>query len=153
MSRVETDLVSATYFFMKASWLLLFGLAALAGCSTVDSRIGKNQAKFQTWPSEIQQKVRAGQVELGFTTEQVWTALGEPDRKYTRTTMQGVSEVWAYENHGPRFSFGLGVGEASRSSAYGAGVGVTTGGDLYEDKLRVVFAEGKVVALERRGVK
>ncbi|MDE3083813.1 MAG: hypothetical protein KGJ37_01160 [Verrucomicrobiota bacterium] len=125
----------------------------LAGCSTPSSRIGRHQAEFDAWPPEVQQKVRAGRAGLGFTAEQVRLALGDPDRKYTRTTAQGTSEVWAYENHGPTFGFGLGLGTASGSSAYGAGVGVTTGDDRYDDKLRVVFAEGKVVALEQNAKK
>jgi hypothetical protein len=76
-------------------------------------------------------------------------ALGEPDRTYTRTSAQGTTEVWAYLDHSPTFSFGLGIGSFGHSSAYGGGVGMTTGGDRIEDKLRVVFAGGAVVAIER----
>jgi hypothetical protein len=143
----------ATFFYpMKKTKRLFLVLAALAlaGCSTVDSRIAKNQPEFDSWPPAVQQKVRAKQVDLGFTMAQVFMALGDPDRKYTRTTAQGTTEVWAYRDDRPTFSFGLGFGSAGGSSAYGAGVGVTTGGDRYDDKLRVIFANGKVTALESR---
>jgi hypothetical protein len=133
----------------KSPLLVLVALA-LAGCSTVDSRIAKDQPAFDSWPPAVQQKVRAKQVDLGFTPAQVFVALGEPDRKYTRTTGQGMTEVWAYRDDRPAFSFGFGFGSAGGSSAYGAGVGVTTGGDRYDDKLRVIFADEKVVALESR---
>jgi uncharacterized protein YceK len=135
---------------MKTSRLLFLVLAALAvaGCSTVDSRIASNQPQFDSWPPAVQQKVRAKQVDIGFTTAQVLVALGEPDRAYARTTAQGTAEVWAYRDHGPTFSFGLGIGSAGRSSAYGAGLGVTTGGDRSDDKLRVIFEDGKVTAIE-----
>jgi hypothetical protein len=135
--------------------LLFLALAALAaaGCSTIDSRISGNQSQFNSWPPAVQQKVRAGQVDIGFTPAQAQVALGDPDRKYTRTDAHGTVEVWAYRDNKPVFSFGFGLGSASGSSAYGAGVGVTTGGDRYDDKLRVVFAEGKVAALERSTTK
>ncbi len=135
---------------MKTIRLLFLTLAALAvaGCSTVDSRIAGNRPEFDSWPPAVQQKVRAKQVDIGFTTAQVLVALGEPDRKYTRTTAQGTAEVWAYRDDRPVFSFGLGVGSAGRSSAYGVGVGATTGGDRDDDKLRVILTDGKVTALE-----
>jgi hypothetical protein len=134
---------------MKKTKLLFLALA-VAGCSTVDSRIARDQPEFDSWPPAVQQKVRARQVDLGFTPAQVFMALGDPDRKYTRTTAEGTTEVWAYRDDRPAFSFGLGFGSAGGSSAYGAGVGVTTGGDRDDDKLRVIFADGKVIALESR---
>jgi hypothetical protein len=143
----------ATFFCpmkTKRSPVLALAALALAGCATATSRIAKNQAQFDSWPPVVQQEVRAGKVEIGFTTAQAFLALGEPDRKYTRTTADGTVEVWAYRDHGPVFSFGLGFGAAGGSSAYGAGLGVTTAGDHYDDKLRVIFTDGKVTALERR---
>ena len=153
MSIVTSVFWPATFFYpVKKVKLLFLVLASLAfaGCSTVDSRIAKDQPAFDSWPPAVQQKVRAKQVDLGFTPAQVYTALGEPDRKYTRTTAQGTTEVWAYRDDRPVFSFGFGFGSAGGSSAYGAGLGVTTGGDRYDDKLRVIFADGKVTALESR---
>ncbi|HTQ32262.1 MAG TPA: hypothetical protein VMI53_13705 [Opitutaceae bacterium] len=138
---------------MKTLPLLALAALAFAACSTVDSRISGNQSQFDSWPPAVQQKVRAGQVDIGFTPAQAQVALGDPDRKYTRTDAHGTVEVWAYQDHSPVFSFGLGVGTFSHSSAYGGGIGVTTGGDRYDDKLRVIFAEGKVVALERSTTK
>jgi hypothetical protein len=137
---------------VKKTKFPFLGLAALvvAGCSTVDSRISGHQPEFDSWPPAVQQKVRAKQVDLGFTMAQVFVALGEPDRKYTRTTAQGTTEVWAYRDDRPTFGFGFGMGAAGGSSAYGAGVGVATGGDRDDDKLRVIFADGKVAALESR---
>lgn len=122
-------------------------LMLAVSCATTDSRIAKHQTEFNSWPPDVQEKVRAGKVELGFTPEMVRVALGDPDRVISRTTDRGVSEGWVYRDKGPRFSFGLGLGSAHGSSAVGAGVRV--GDDFREDeKLRVLFENGKVSALE-----
>ena len=121
----------------------------LAGCSTVSSRISKNQQLFDTWPENVQTSVRAGQVEVGFTPEMVTMALGEPSRRYTRSTSQGSSEVWAYQSKGPSISFGLGIGGGIGRTGIGTGLGVIAGGDRSDDKMRVIFEEGKVSAVEQ----
>lgn len=126
----------------------------LAGCSTVDSRIAKNRAAFNTWPPAVQDKVVVGQIDVGFTPEQVAVALGQPDRVFTRTTADGTSQVWSFRDRGPRFSFGVGVGMGSwggRSGTFG-GVGLGTGtGYLDDEKLGVVFdPSGRVSAIETR---
>lgn len=133
---------------------LLFATAALllaAGCSTVDSRIAKNRAAFDTWPPAVQDKVVVGQIDIGFTTEQVRVALGEPDRVWTRQASDGTSEIWSYRDRGPKFSFGLGVGSfGSHSSTFG-GVSVGSGGYREDEKMGVVFDRtGRVSAIETR---
>ena len=74
-------------------------LALLAGCNTPDSRIKKNPALFASFPAEIQEKVRAGKVDLGFSRDMVSMALGKPQRVYTRRTATGQIEVWAYSGY------------------------------------------------------
>jgi hypothetical protein len=131
--------------------LVAAALAFAAGCaSTPASRIEKQKAAFDSWPADVQQKVSAGQVAVGFTPEMVRVALGEPDRVSTRTTEKGQGEVWSYTDRRPRLSFGLGVGTARGGSAYGGGVSV--GNDRWRDDeaLRVIFASGQVSAIETR---
>jgi hypothetical protein len=95
-----------------------------------------------------------GEIDIGFNTDQVRVALGEPDRMFTRTTADGSSQVWSYRDRGPRFGFGVGVGMGSwgsRGGTYG-GVGLGTGGGYHDDeKLGVVFdPSGRVAAIETR---
>lgn len=131
---------------MASFWVVLL---VAAGCTSVDSRVQDHQAAFAAWPAEVQTKVRAGKVEVGFTQEMVSVALGKPDRVMSRTSDRGVEEGWVYMDKGPRFSFGLGVGSAHGSSAFGGGV--TVGDDWRdEEALRVMFLGGKVSAIERR---
>lgn len=130
---------------------LLLALLVFPACaSSPEARISKHQAAFDALSPADQGKVRGGHVDLGFTPEMVTMALGEPDRRYSRTTDQGTSEVWAYRDRSPSFSIGLGIGSGGRSSAVGAGVGVTTGGDRADDKVRIIFQNGKVSSIERR---
>ena len=131
---------------------LLAGFALIlgAGCSTPASRIQNQQAVFDAWPAGVQEKVRAGHLDLGFTPEMVQVALGAADRSYTRTTDRGSSEVWVYFDHGPKISVGLGVGGSSGSTAYGGSMVVGDDGFRDNEVLRVIFEGGKVVAIETR---
>lgn len=134
------------------SALLALGLLTVAGCSSPTSRIDEHRTAFDSWPAAAQEKVRAGRVDVGFTAEQVRVALGEPDRKSTRMTEHGTSEVWLYAKRGPRFSFGVGVGSGSYSggTSYGGGVHVASGGRGDDEMLRVIFDEGRVATIEER---
>ena len=122
---------------------------ALAGCSTPDSRIEKNSAAFAGYPPAVQAKIRAGEVDVGFTSEMVQMALGKPDRVLRRRSAAGESEVWIYADKSPTFSFGVGIGGGGHHSSGGVGVGASTEGDR-DDRLRVIFDLGKVSAVERR---
>jgi hypothetical protein len=128
--------------------LALSFLALAAACSSVSSRISKNRAEYESWPMEVREKVAAGQVDLGFTPDQVRMALGDPERVATRTTADGQSEAWIYRKDAPRIGIGFGIGSYSRSSA--VGVGVSSGGwPLRPDESkRVVFEGGRVSAVE-----
>jgi hypothetical protein len=130
--------------------LSLASVALLAACSsTPDARIAKNQAVFDNFPAATQQKIRSGEVDVGFTPEMVRLALGEPTRQFNRQTGAGTTEVWVYHDNGPRFSFGVGVGGAvGRNSSAGVGLSTSSGGYEPEEKMRVEFRDGKVTAIE-----
>ena len=144
---------------MKLKTLFLITAAVgllVTGCSTVDSRIAKNRDLFNTWPPGVQDKVVVGQIDIGFTPDQVRVALGEPDRVFTRTTGDGTSQVWSYRDRGPRFSFGVGVGMGSFGHRGGTFGGIGIGSDAgYRDdeKMGIVFdATGRVSSIETRTV-
>ncbi|WP_052360977.1 hypothetical protein [Geminisphaera colitermitum] len=125
-------------------------ISLLAACSSPSSRIAKNQAAFDTWPVELQEKIRAGEVATGFTQEQVTMAMGKPDRAYTRTTAAGTTEVWAWQSSRPSIGFGIGIaGGSSSGVGVGVGSGIATSSDRNDDRLRVVFDRGIVTAVEK----
>jgi outer membrane protein assembly factor BamE (lipoprotein component of BamABCDE complex) len=128
---------------------LVLGLTALfaSACATTDTRIQKNQTAFNAYPPSVQQAIRNGRIEIGFTPDQVRMAMGEPTRSYTRTSASGTSLVWAYAEKKSSLSFGVGVGGGS--GGVGGGVGVSTGSDRADDKLRVIFENERVMTVEQ----
>ncbi len=139
-----------TFITGKLALLLVISiLAIMAGCASIDSRISNDQATFNSWPGDVQKKVRAGQVEIGFTREMTRMALGDPQRIITLTTDSDVTETWVYEEKKSNVSLGLGLGTMHSGSAFGGGV---TMGEKWGDReiLRVTFDSTKVIALEQR---
>jgi hypothetical protein len=129
--------------------LAALALVAIAGCaSTPTSRIADHKAAYNQWPPDVQAAVAAGKIAVGFTPEQVRIALGEPSRKFSRTTADGTAETWAYADNPPRFSFGLGLASWGRGSSVGGGVGVSTGGYRDGERMHVIFDGGHVSAIE-----
>jgi hypothetical protein len=77
--------------------LLLLGLLLAAGCvSTPARRIARNPGLFQNLPPEIQANVKQGRIEIGYTKDMVFLALGAPYRVYVRKTEAGESTIWTY---------------------------------------------------------
>lgn len=78
--------------------LLLF--FTLVSCMTTqqlrDRRIAENQAVFNSFAPDIQEKVRSGRIDIGFTEDMVRLAWGNPSQTYARTTETGQAIVWTY---------------------------------------------------------
>ena len=125
-------------------------LLTLTACSSTESRVHENQAAFDSYPPEVQQKIRSGNVDIGFTPDQVRMALGDPDHRYSRQTAAGTQDVWGYRDTSPSFSFGIGGGSFGGSTGLGGGVGVNTGNAYPEDKISVVFEGDRVTAGEKQ---
>lgn len=132
--------------------LLVSALLLAAGCvtSTPQTRISKHREAFRGFPSEVQRKISAGIVDVGFTPEMVRLALGEPNREFSRQTESGSAEVWVYHDNSPRVSFGFGIGSYGRHTASSVGISTTTGGYDRDEKMRVEFRDGRVTEIEYR---
>ena len=130
------------------SLLAFVSVLLLSACATPDSRIASNRAAFEKLPGEIQQKIRAGQVDVGFTREMVLFSLGEPDRKFIRKTEAGDTEVWGYRDSTPRFSIGLGIGGGGRHTAVEGGLEMSAGGIDPAERIRIEFRAGLVSAVD-----
>jgi hypothetical protein len=123
----------------------------MAGCATARTpaqRIDRDRAAYESWPAEVQQRVQAGEVAVGFTPAQVRMALGDPSDTTTRTTAEGQAEVWTYRDRSPRLGLGVGIGGGSGGTGVGVGLGTSTGG-TQAPRLRVIFTDGVVSAVEQ----
>ena len=84
---------------MKWEFALVLWIAmSVFGCAA--------QEKDSGWDPATDQKISAGQVELGMTKEMVTAALGKP----ARVRMEEGEEIWEYDdyNRGPTTGFGSG---------------------------------------------
>lgn len=87
---------------MNIQWIqglaVVLLVVGLAGCATTpEKRIQQNPEAFEALPPDVQENVREGRVEIGYTPETVFLALGAPDRKTTRRTEDGEREIWIYQ--------------------------------------------------------
>lgn len=122
-----------------------------AGCSTPTSRIQRNQAAFNSWPADVQREVSAGRVGMGFTPQMVEVALGKPDSVFTSvSTTGGPVETWAYFDHSPSWSIGVGVGGSNGSTAIGTSVGVGSQNWGPNETMRIIFESGRVAVIQQR---
>ncbi|MCX6937254.1 MAG: hypothetical protein NTU80_05055 [Verrucomicrobia bacterium] len=127
--------------------ILACGAGLLGGCqSTPERRIAKKEAVFSSWSAQTQAKIRGGQIEVGFTPQQVEMAKGKPDRVGRRTTKAGDRVEWVYLWNDSRFSlgFGLGLGRGNFEEAVDAGTEMSVAGVA----TRVFFTAGVVSAFE-----
>jgi hypothetical protein len=121
---------------------------ASAGCSTTGSRIRDRQAVFDEYPEHVQQNLRAGVIEVGYTPEMVFIALGEPDRKSEVVTGEVVSQIWTWWTRSPGIGFGLGSFRSMGS--VGLGTGISVGDRAQREEQAVVeFVSGRVRSFER----
>lgn len=133
-----------------SSTILACCIALLCGCQSpnLEKRISNNQEYFNSWPLEVQESILNGEIQVGFTREQVEMAWGKPDNKTVETTSQGTVELWWYEKSSPSFGIGLGVGSFGSRTGVGGGVGTTVGGKTNVLAL-VRFTQGEVISFER----
>ena len=131
--------------------LVLCAALLMSACSTPQRRISKSQKAFDSFPPEVQAKIKDGRADVGMTPEQVRMALGRPDRVYTRKTPQASQEVWAYSGGGgPAVGVGFGMFSGGGADVFGTSVGVNSADEYPDDRIRVVFENDQVVNLETR---
>lgn len=129
-------------------------MAGLSACSTPSSRIAKNQALFNSFPLNVQERIRVGEIDVGFNAEMVNIALGEPDRKFIRTSDQGQRTIWSYVEYDIRTERQLVKARVRVRDSNGSystatdNVWVDVQSKTEYDKKRVEFLNGRVTAFE-----
>jgi hypothetical protein len=125
----------------------------LSGCATPAARIKRHPELFTGFPPEVQTAVREGRIDLGYTPEMVYIALGQPSRKYDREDAEGTAEVWAYTDRyparDPHWRLYGDVWYRHRAGYYGIGLPLYGYYEREYESLRVEFRDGRVTAIER----
>jgi len=137
---------------------LVAALLLTAGCQTVDRRIQEKSAVFAALPPDVQARIKQGIVDVGYTPDLVYLALGEPSEKRERRTAEDVTEIWLYNIYYDTYEGLAPVGlhrhvffdpVLGHYRAYG----VPNYGALYsvekEERVRILFKDGKVTVIEQ----
>ena len=138
--------------------LLLASLAVFTGCQTVESRIKEKPDVFAKLDPATKDKVNQGIIELGYTEDVVYLALGAPDRKRESVSATGRFVTWIYNTYYTRYDGGFYAGY-HRSVYFDPYLGAyrryyrPVFADTYiqekEERIRVVFKDGKVTIIEQ----
>ncbi|MCF7687909.1 MAG: hypothetical protein K9M98_02990 [Cephaloticoccus sp.] len=87
--------------------VFLSGAALVAlvftGCEStgISSRINEKSAVFASLTPEQQKYIKEGAVEVGYTSDMVYMALGKPSKVKRKDSPDGVVEMWTYNNYYP----------------------------------------------------
>lgn len=98
--------------FVPGSAALGLGLTLLlSGCETTSTninntalrqlRIQDKAAVYAQLTPELQTKVTKGVIEVGYTSDMVYLALGAPSKKKEKTATEGTVELWSYNTYYP----------------------------------------------------
>jgi len=138
--------------------LLLVGAAFLLGaCSTVQNRIQEKSAVYNSLDPATRAKLAHGDIEIGYTTDMVYIALGRPDVTRERISTEGRTEQWIYRSYYDDYAGGAYV-------HYHRWYGYNPYGRFYrmywepvyldnaqyaEDNIRITFRDGKVIMIDQ----
>lgn len=139
--------------------LALLSIALLfAGCSTIDSRIKEKSAAFAAVDAPTQDKIRLGRVEVGFTTDLVYIALGGPDERTTKTSATSTDETWIYNSYYQDYLGSAHTGyrryvvidpKTKQPVVFYEPVYTPIYRDRVEERIRIAFTAGKVDSIEQ----
>jgi hypothetical protein len=131
-------------------WTLGVLMAALlSGCATPETRIKREPEMFARLSPEQQALVKEGKVGVGFDADAVRLAVGEPDRKWTRTDASGTREVWSYTTWENDLGQPLFRGWYHSRADVGSFYYLNYPGRREREYFKVVFGvDGKVTAIE-----
>lgn len=141
-----------------ASFAFAIALLLVAGCSTVESRIEEKSAVFNALPIETQARIKQGLIDVGFTQDMVYIAMGKPDRVIDRAVEAGAQTVWIYNSYYQEYQGSHFAGYHRRVyydprikayRVYYEPARVDVYRERTEEVARVVFTGGKVSSIEQ----
>ncbi len=144
--------------------LLLGAVLLLGACSTISTRINEKAPLFYSLDPNTRAKIAHGDIDLGFTPDMVYIALGAPDVKRQSVSTTGQTEQWIYRSYydddyvgagwaGPGF-YGYHRWYAPYHGFYRfywepMYWGGAYGRGIPEDDIRVTFQNGRVIMIDQ----
>lgn len=138
--------------------LALTALFTLTACQSVESRIKEKPELFAGLDIATQDKIKQGIIDLGYTQDMVYLALGAPDQKKESVSATGQTMTWIYNSYYERY-------EGTHHAGYHRQVYfdpylrtyrvhyrpvlVDSYSSEKEERIRVVFKDGKVTVIEQ----
>ncbi len=140
------------------TFMLAASLGFLVGCQTVDDRIREKPEVFANVDAATQDKIKQGIIDLGYSEDMVYLALGAPDQKREAVNADGRTVTWIYNTYYQRYDGTAFVGYNRRVyfdpylktyRLYYHPVFAETYRDEKEERIRVIFKEGKASVIEQ----
>jgi len=138
--------------------LLAASLGFITGCQTVESRIKERPEVFANVDKATQDKIKQGIIDLGYTEDLVYVALGAPDQKRETVNADGKTVTWIYNTYYDRYN-GTGFAGYHRSVYYDPYLRAyrmyyrPVFADTYtqerEERIRITFKNGKATVIEQ----
>jgi hypothetical protein len=138
---------------------LLFGILALfTGCQTVNDRIKEKPEVFANVDKETQDKIKQGIIDIGYTEDMVYLALGAPDQKRESANAAGRTVTWIYNTYYQRYDGTHFAGYNRRVyydpylrsyRVYYRPVYAEVYNEEKEERIRIVFKDGKASVIEQ----
>jgi outer membrane protein assembly factor BamE (lipoprotein component of BamABCDE complex) len=141
----------------RSAPLLLLALL-FAGCSTIDSRIKEKSSTFAVLDAPTQDKIRLGRVEVGFSTDLVYIALGSPDERISKTSAGSTDETWIYNSYHQDYLGSAHTGyrryvvidpKTRQPMVFFEPVYTPIYQDRVEERIRIAFKADKVESIEQ----
>jgi hypothetical protein len=143
---------------LLTTFMLAATLGFLGGCQTVDDRIKEKPEVFAKLDAATQNNIKQGIIELGYTEDMVYLALGKPDQKRESLTAGGKTTTWIYNTYYERYN-GTAFAGYYRSVYFDPYLKAyrvyyrPAFADTYvsekEERIRVVFKNGKAETIEQ----
>ncbi|HEY4248329.1 MAG TPA: hypothetical protein VGM64_15885 [Lacunisphaera sp.] len=146
---------------MKNRFVLSLFIAALAfssGCETVNDRIKEKPEAFSNVDQATQDKIKQGIIDIGFTEDMVYLALGKPDQTRESANATGKTVTWVYNTYyqRPEGTHFAGYNRQVYFDPYLKTYRVyyrPVYADIYseqkEERIRIVFKDGKASVIEQ----
>ncbi|MFZ5494311.1 MAG: hypothetical protein ACOZE5_03110 [Verrucomicrobiota bacterium] len=137
---------------------LATSLGFLAGCQSVESRIQEKPEVFYKLDRAIQDKILQGIIDIGFSEDMVYLALGKPDQQRETLTENGRTTTWIYNTYYNRYDGTQMVGYYRRVyydphlrsyRIYYRPAFADTYRDEVEERIRITFKDGHATVIEQ----